>query len=72
MHLVTGEFKKMRKTGWFSICCRRRDLREAAPSKKLLLYGVIRNDKLAHNGEVFIKFIGLWMMTIDVGPSIDA
>jgi len=33
-------------------------LKEAAPSKKLLLYGVIRNDNSANNGEAFINLFG--------------
>ena len=42
----------MRETGWSPIYCRRRFLRGAAPSKKLLLHEEIRDDNVAYNGEV--------------------
>ena len=41
-----------RETGWSPIYCRRRLLRRFAPSKKLLLRAVMRDDNAAYNGEV--------------------
>lgn len=40
-----------RETGWSLSAVGARYLRGAGLSKKLLLYGVIRNDNLANNGE---------------------
>ena len=44
--------ENMRETGWSPIYCRRRLLKRFAPSKKLLLRAVMRDDNAAYNGGV--------------------
>ena len=56
----------MRETGWSLSAAGVWYLREVDPSKKLLLYGEIRNDNVAHNGEVFISFL------VDTASSIQS
>ena len=47
----------MRETGWSLSAVGAECLREADPSKKLLLHGVIRDDNTAHNGETLIYYL---------------
>ena len=49
--------KKKRETGWSPIYCRRRLLKRFAPSKKLLLRAVMRDDNAAYNGGVVYRIL---------------